>query len=158
MSFYCVKIYICILAWAFSSAKETKSNSRRLPALEWFYRETRFSLFKSTHSTKNLKTKLRTFPRVSRVTQVKFEANLSRGSWVMIGQTNRQTDKKILQFYIYCRRFNSNLIASYFKSFRSSLQSHPLWVTRYASYSWLNGLTKWVDFFESTTGCKGNKS
>jgi len=31
------------------AVKVTKSYSRRLPALERFYRETKFSLFKSTH-------------------------------------------------------------------------------------------------------------
>ena len=102
MSFYCVQIYICILAWAFSSTKVIKSYSRSLPALERFYRETKFSLFKSTHSTKYLKTKLKTFPWLSRETQIKFKANQSRGSGVMIGQTNRQTEKKRLHLYISC--------------------------------------------------------
>ena len=32
------------------------------------------------------------FPWVSRVSQSKFEANRSRGSWVMIGQPNKQTN------------------------------------------------------------------
>jgi len=41
-----------------SAAQITKSYFRRLPALERFYRETKFSLLKSTHSTQNLKTKL----------------------------------------------------------------------------------------------------
>ena len=42
-------LFICpiyILAWEPSAAKVTKSYSRRLPALEQFYRETEFSLFK----------------------------------------------------------------------------------------------------------------
>ena len=39
------------LAWEPSPAKVTKSYSRRLPALERFYRETKFSLKKLTHST-----------------------------------------------------------------------------------------------------------
>ena len=55
------------IAWKPSAAKVTKSYSRRLPALERFFRETKFSLFKSTHSTKTLKTRLGTFPWVSRV-------------------------------------------------------------------------------------------
>ena len=84
--------YINILAWEPSAAKVTKSYSSRLPALERFYRETKFTLLKSIHSTKNLKTKLRTFQWVSRVPQSKCEANRSRGSWIMIGQTNRQTE------------------------------------------------------------------
>ena len=52
--------------------------SRRLPALGRFYRETKFSLLKSTNLTENLKTKLRKFPWLSRVSQSKFEANRSR--------------------------------------------------------------------------------
>ena len=43
-------------------AQGTLSYSRRLPALDDFYLETNFSLWKSTLSTKDLKTKLRTFP------------------------------------------------------------------------------------------------
>ena len=46
-----------VLAWKPSAAKVTKSYSRRLPALE----RTKFSLLKSTHLTKNLKTNLSTF-------------------------------------------------------------------------------------------------
>ena len=78
------------LGWEPSASHVAKNYSRRLPALERFYRESKFSLLKSTHSTKNLKTKLRTFPFVSWVSQSKFWANRSRGFWVMIGQTNRQ--------------------------------------------------------------------
>ena len=37
------------LAWEPSAAQVTKSYSRHLPALEQFYRESKFSLFKSTH-------------------------------------------------------------------------------------------------------------
>ena len=40
-----------LLAWEPSTDKVTKSYSHRLPALEQFYRETKFSLLKSTHST-----------------------------------------------------------------------------------------------------------
>jgi len=79
-----------MLVWEPSAAQNTSYPSSR-PALERFYRETKFWLLKSTHSTWNLKTKLRTFPWVSRVSQSKFEANRPRGSWVMIGQTNKQT-------------------------------------------------------------------
>ena len=39
-----------MIAWEPSAAKVTKSYSCRLPALERFYLETEFSLFKSTHS------------------------------------------------------------------------------------------------------------
>ena len=35
-----------VLTWEPSAAKVTKSYSRRLPALERFYRETKFSLLK----------------------------------------------------------------------------------------------------------------
>ena len=48
-----------------------------------------------------VKTKLKTFPWVSRVPHSKFEANQSRGSWVMIGQINKQTEKQISTLYIY---------------------------------------------------------
>ena len=74
------------LTWKPSAraAKVTKSYSRRIPSLEGFYRETKYPLLKSTHSFKNHKIKLRTFPRVSQVPQSKFEANWSRGPWVMI--------------------------------------------------------------------------
>ena len=47
-----------ILAWEPSAVKVTKSYFRRLPALGWFYQENKFSLLKSTHSIKSLKTKL----------------------------------------------------------------------------------------------------
>ena len=42
---------------------------------------------------------LRTFPWFYRVPNSKLEANQSRGSWVMIGLTNKQT--KITNLYIY---------------------------------------------------------
>ena len=48
------------------------------------------------HSTLDLKLRLRTFP----ISQSNFEANRSRGSWVMIGQTNKEIDKfKIATLY-----------------------------------------------------------
>ena len=50
-------------------------------------------IFKTNSNWKILKT----FSWVSWVTLKKFEANRSRGSWVMIGQTNKQR----LQLYIY---------------------------------------------------------
>ena len=46
-------IYIYLLAWEPSAAHITKRFSHCLPALEPFYRETKFSLLKSTHSTQN---------------------------------------------------------------------------------------------------------
>ena len=72
--------FIYILAWEPSAAQVTKSYSSRLPAPGRFYWKTKFSLLKSTHSVKNLKTKLKTFPWLSRVPQSKFEGNRSRGS------------------------------------------------------------------------------
>ena len=94
--------FIYVLAWEPSAAKVTKSYYRRAvyPHLIDFYRETKYLLLMSTHSTWNLKTQLRTFPWLSWVFQSKFEANRSRGFWVMIGQTNKQTDKQRLQLYI----------------------------------------------------------
>ena len=38
---------------------------------------------------------------------------------------------KPLKYYILGSSLNLNLESSYFKSFRSSLQSHPMWVTLY---------------------------
>ena len=58
------------------------------------------SFLKSTCSIYNLKTKLRTFPSISRVIRSKFEANRSRGSWVKIRQTNRQTNRDYNFIYI----------------------------------------------------------
>ena len=39
------------LAWEPSAAKVTKSYSRRIPEIKRFYRETKFSPLKPTHST-----------------------------------------------------------------------------------------------------------
>ena len=99
-------IYWCFilkLDWEPSFAKVTKSYSRRLPALERFYGETKFVMLKSTNLTKNLKTKLRTFQWVFRVPQSKFEANRSRGYRVMIGQTKikRETDRQTENTTLY---------------------------------------------------------
>ena len=55
-----------------------------------------YSICNSIHTTQNLKTELRTFPRFSRVPQSKFEANRSKVSSVMIRQRNNQK----LQLYI----------------------------------------------------------
>ncbi len=49
-SFRIAKFYYK-LAWEPSIAKVTESYFHRLPALERFYRETKFSILKSTHST-----------------------------------------------------------------------------------------------------------
>ena len=68
-----------LLVWEPSVAQVTHSYFCRLPALERFYRETKFSLLKSNHVQLRI-LKLRTFPWVSRVPQSKFEANRSRGS------------------------------------------------------------------------------
>ena len=95
----CMFIYIK-LVWEPSAAQVTKSFSLRLPALERFYRETKFPLFKSTHST--FKTKVRTFPWISRVSQSKFEVNRTSGIWVMIWQTNRQTPKQRVLYIHRC--------------------------------------------------------
>ena len=38
---------------------------------------------------------LRTFPWFSQVPQSKFEANQSKGLWIMIGQTNKQTNRQV---------------------------------------------------------------
>ena len=96
------------------SDKITKNYSHRLPAIERFYREAKFSLFKSTYFT---------FPWFSQVPQSKFETHRSRGSRVMIGQTNRQTEittlynwrarrrkKKFLENIIYYSLSNMKFI------------------------------------------------
>ena len=51
------------------------------------------SVAQSTHTTQNLKTKLRTFPWFSRGPQSKFEANRSRG-FLSYDRTNIQTNKQ----------------------------------------------------------------
>ena len=94
ISFNKFTFYMIHIAW-----EPQVGYSRRLPALERFYREIKFSLLRSTHSTLDLKTKLRTFPWVSQVPQSKFEVNQSRSFWVKIGQTNRQTDREITTLY-----------------------------------------------------------
>ena len=71
---------------AMPTVQFTKSYSR----LTRFYRETKCSLLKSTHSTKNLKTKLRTFQCVYRVLQAKFEANSPGVSEL---RSDKQTDR-----------------------------------------------------------------
>ena len=48
---YAALDFMYLLAWEPSAAQVTHSYSRHLPALERFYRETKFSLLKSTHST-----------------------------------------------------------------------------------------------------------
>ena len=66
-------IFYSIQAWEPSPAKVLKViPAARLPVLERFYRETKFSPLTSSHSIKNLKTKLRTFWWVPRVPQLKF--------------------------------------------------------------------------------------
>ena len=88
-----------ILAWEPSAAQVTKSYFRRSPALKRFYRGNNFR-YKSW-STQLRISKPRTFPWVSWVLQSKFEANRSRGSWVMIGKTtNKQTEISTLYIYI----------------------------------------------------------
>ena len=55
------------------------------------------------HSIQTLKTRPRTFPWFSWVPKSKFEANRSRGSWVMIRQTNKQTNWDYNFIYVECR-------------------------------------------------------
>ena len=62
-----------------------------------FYREIQFSVLKSTHSTYILKIKLNHFCGSLESPQQIFEANQSRGSWIMIGQTNSQKDNQRLK-------------------------------------------------------------
>ena len=118
--------FISVLDWEPSAAKVTKSYSHRLPALERFYLGTTFSLLKLTHSIQNLKTKLKTFPWVSRVPQSKFEANLRVFELSSDKQTAKQT--KITTLYIlYIYRYAilflefSSLIFYLMKSMKSML-------------------------------------
>ena len=92
-----------LLAWEPSPTRVTKSYSRRFTANERFYRETKFS-------------------RVSRVPQSKFEANWSRGSWVMLGKANKQR----LQFYIY--RYGTGCSIKHGNSVTNS-RSSLLWIS-----------------------------
>ena len=85
------------LAWEPVAAQFTHISQGVYPHLVDLYQDTKYSLLKSNHSPWNLKTKLRTFPWLSPVPQSKFETNRSRGSWVMIGQTNRKAE--ILYLY-----------------------------------------------------------
>ena len=55
-----------------SVAQGTHSYFRRLPALERFYRGTKYSLLKSTYSIWNLKTKLKNIPVVLPRTPIKI--------------------------------------------------------------------------------------
>ena len=80
-----------LLAWEPSVAKGTHIYSSRLPALGRFYRETKFSVLKSTHSTKNLNTKQRTFPWFSRFPQSKSKSVQGFLSYDLV--TNRQTNR-----------------------------------------------------------------
>ena len=79
------------LAWEPGVAQDTHSYSRHLIALKTIFTG------KLTFFWFNLesKSKLRIFQWFSRGPQSKFEANRSRGSWVLIGQTNKKTDKQI---------------------------------------------------------------
>ena len=91
------KLYICFELPPFTRTKTILSGN----------------LIFTFHSTKNIKTMLRTFPRVSRVSQSKYEANRSRGFRVMIGQTNKQTPKQRLQLrlpkcHFYIPPFNGS--------------------------------------------------
>ena len=79
-------VYVILdYTWKPTLAKVTDSYSRCLSTIGRSYRNLNF---RNTFSTK-----LRTFPWVSRVSQSKFKANWSRGSWDMIGQTNRQINR-----------------------------------------------------------------
>ena len=75
------------LAWEPSVALVTHSYSRRLPALDRFYWENKFSKLKLIYSTKNFKTKL------SQIPHSKFKLNRYRSSRFIIGQTSRHPDR-----------------------------------------------------------------
>ena len=78
ISFSFIQSYI-ILAWEPSLAEVTHSNSRRLPALGRFYRETKFL------QVKNILV-------VNSISQSKFEANRSVKGFMSYDRTNRKTD------------------------------------------------------------------
>ena len=103
------------LHYTLGADQVTKRNYRRLPALERFYRENKFTLYKSTYSTKNLKTKLRIFL----VCLPSSRFNLSQiGPWVpelWFGQTKRHTIEK-LQLNIYRKRECKNIFPSFLVS------------------------------------------
>ena len=90
--------YIIYLAWEPSIAHCT-GYTRRLPAFERFYRETEFSLLKSTDSTWISKPS-RTFPWDSRVSSIKIWDKSVKG-FLSYDRRNKQTDKQRLQLNIY---------------------------------------------------------
>ena len=90
------------LAWEPIVDQVAHSYSHRLPAL---CRKLRFWLFfHITGNPLNLESKLITFPWFSRVLQSKLEGNRWRGSRVMIGQTNKQTNSE-LYYFIYINSY-----------------------------------------------------
>ena len=82
--------FIYLLGWEPSVAKDSLSFSRRLPALGL--------KILATHSTQNLKTKLRTFPWFSRVPQSNFK-QIGQG-FMSYDRTSKQINKQRLLLYI----------------------------------------------------------
>ena len=84
------KTFINILFNTSLGTQPCQGYSRRLPVLERFYRETKFSLLKFFHSTKNLKTKLRAFwwaPRVPiKTISFKIFTFKLKKNWIKITQ------------------------------------------------------------------------
>ena len=89
-------VYLYILAWEPSVAQGTRTPAVYPHLLINFSyvpfknRPTQFGISKF---------KLRTFPWFSQIPQSKFEANLYRCSWVMIGQANKQANS---DYYFTC--------------------------------------------------------
>ena len=84
-------------AWEPTAALVTKSYLCRLPALERFYRETKNFATKVDPHNLESQNQAKFIPvGLPRIPHLKCEADRSRGSRVMIGQTNKQTPKQRL--------------------------------------------------------------
>ena len=75
------------------------THSRRLPRIWSILPGNNIFALKVDPLSFESKTRLRTFPWFSRVLQSKFKANRSRCSWVVIGQTGRQSETTTLYIY-----------------------------------------------------------
>jgi len=95
--------FIYILAWEPSASQVTKSYSCRLPALERFYRETKFSLLKLTQSWLRISKPSWEHSRGS--PEFSHQSLRQIGPWVpelwSHKKTNRRTDKQKLQLNMY---------------------------------------------------------
>ena len=97
------------------------SHSRRLPALVRFYRETKFSLLKWTHSTQNLKSKYKNIPvGIQNRCITKELGNLKRRHWDLYlkpdASNGLNKNPQNVVFSEYSKRFQDFLSISLTKS------------------------------------------